>query len=41
LLGKEDFAEDQTTFARLNYKGGTMIVVFSGRDITVEFDVPA
>src|SRR6266496_3975682 len=22
LLGKEDFAEDQTTFTRLNYKGG-------------------
>lgn len=41
LLGKEDFAEDQTTFARLNYKGGTMIVVFSGRDITVEFNTAA
>jgi hypothetical protein len=38
LLGKEDFAEDQTTFTRLNYKGGTMILVFSGRDITVEFN---
>ena len=38
LLGKEDFAEDQTTFTRLNYKAGTMILVFSGRDITVEFN---
>ena len=38
LLGKEDFAEDQTTFSRLNYKGGTMVIVFSGRDITVEFN---
>jgi len=38
LLSKEDFAEDQTTFTRLNYKGGTLIVVFSGRDITVEFN---
>ena len=38
LLGKEDSAEDQTTFTRLNYKGGTLIVVFSGRDITVEFN---
>jgi len=38
LLGKEDSADDQTTFTRLNYKGGTLIVVFSGRDITVEFN---
>jgi D-amino peptidase len=38
LLGKEEFAEDQTTFTRLNYKGGTMVIVFSGRDITVEFN---
>jgi len=38
LLGKEDFAEDQTTFTRLNYKAGTMVVLFSGRDITVEFN---
>jgi D-amino peptidase len=41
LLGKEDFAEDQTTFTRLNYKGGTMVVLFSGRDITVEFNATA
>ena len=41
LLSKEDFAEDQTTFTRLNYKGGTLIVVFSGRDITVEFNAAA
>jgi len=41
LLGKEDSAEDQTTFTRLNYKGGTLIVVFSGRDITVEFNAAA
>src|SRR5213080_1563389 len=34
LLGKEDFAEDQATFTRLNYKGGTIVVLFSGRDIT-------
>jgi hypothetical protein len=38
LLGKEDFAEDQTTFTRLNYKAGTMVILFSGRDITVEFN---
>lgn len=38
LLGKEEFAEDQTTFTRLNYKAGAMVVVFSGRDITVEFN---
>jgi len=38
LLGKEDFAEDQTTFTRLNYKGGTMVVLFSGRDVMVEFN---
>ena len=38
LLGKEEFAEDQTTFTRLNYKGGTMVILFSGRDITVEFN---
>lgn len=38
LLGKEDFAEDQTTFTRLNYKGGTMVLLFSGRDVTVEFN---
>ena len=41
LLGKEDFAEDQTTFTKLNYKGGTMVVLFSGRDITVEFNATA
>jgi D-amino peptidase len=41
LLGKEDFAEDQTTFTRLNYKGGSMIILFSGRDITVEFNSTA
>jgi len=41
LLGKEDSADDQTTFTRLNYKGGTLIVVFSGRDITVEFNAAA
>jgi D-amino peptidase len=41
LLGKEDFAEDQTTFTRLNYKGGTMVILFSGRDITVEFNATA
>jgi D-amino peptidase len=38
LLGKEEFTEDSTTFTRLNYKGGTMVIVFSGRDITVEFN---
>lgn len=38
LLGKEEFAEDQTTFTRLNYKAGTMVILFSGRDITVEFN---
>jgi D-amino peptidase len=38
LLGKEEFSEDQTTFTRLNYKGGTMVLVFFGRDITVEFN---
>ena len=38
LLGKEEFFDDQTTFSRLNYKGGTLVVVFSGRDITVEFN---
>ena len=41
LLGKEEFAEDQTTFTRLNYKGGTMVILFSGRDITVEFNATA
>ena len=41
LLGKEEFSEDQTTFTRLNYKGGTMVLVFSGRDITVEFNATA
>jgi len=38
ILGKEDFAEDQTTFTRLNYKAGTIVVLFSGRDIIVEFN---
>lgn len=38
LLGKEEFSEDQTTFTRLNYKAGTMVILFSGRDITVEFN---
>ena len=38
LLGKEEFNEDSTTFTRLNYKGGTMVILFSGRDITVEFN---
>jgi D-amino peptidase len=38
LLGKEEFAEDQTTFTRLNYKAGTIVILFSGRDITVEFN---
>ena len=38
ILGKEEFSEDQTTFTRLNYKAGTMVVLFSGRDITVEFN---
>ncbi len=38
LLGKEEFAEDQATFTKLNYKGGTMVLLFSGRDITVEFN---
>jgi hypothetical protein len=38
LLGKEEFSEDQTTFTKLNYKGGTMVILFSGRDITVEFN---
>ena len=38
LLGKEEFTEDSTTFTRLNYKGGTMVILFSGRDITVEFN---
>lgn len=38
LLGKEEFAEDQTTFTKLNYKGGTMVILFNGRDITVEFN---
>ncbi len=41
LLGKEEFAEDQTTFTKLNYKGGTMAVLFNGRDITVEFNTGA
>jgi D-amino peptidase len=41
LLGKEEFAEDQTTFTKLNYKGGTMVILFSGRDITVEFNATA
>ncbi len=41
LLGKEEYSEDQTTFTRLNYKGGTMVLVFSGRDITVEFNAAA
>ena len=38
LLGKEESTEDSTTFTRLNYKGGTMVILFSGRDITVEFN---
>ncbi len=38
LLGKEEYVEDSTTFTRLNYKGGTMVILFSGRDITVEFN---
>ena len=38
LLGKEEFSEDQATFTRLNYKAGTMVILFSGRDITVEFN---
>ncbi len=38
LLGKEEFNEDSTTFTRLNYKGGTLVILFSGRDITVEFN---
>lgn len=38
LLGKEEFTEDQATFTKLNYKGGTMVILFSGRDITVEFN---
>jgi len=38
LLGKEEFAEEQTTFTQLNYKGGTMVILFNGRDITVEFN---
>ncbi len=38
LLGKEEFTEDSTTFTRLNYKAGTMVILFSGRDITVEFN---
>jgi D-amino peptidase len=38
LLGKEEFAEDQTTFTKLNYKGGMMVILFFGRDITVEFN---
>lgn len=41
LLGKEDFGEDMTTFTRLNYKGGSMVVLFSGLDITVEFNASA
>ena len=39
VLGKEEFAEDQTPFTKLNYKGGTMVILFSGRDITVEFNL--
>ncbi|HXZ43959.1 MAG TPA: hypothetical protein VEH53_03960 [archaeon] len=38
LLGKEESSEDQTTFTRLYYKGGTLVLLFSGRDITVEFN---
>jgi len=38
LLGKEEFAEDQTTFTKLSYKGGAMVILFFGRDITVEFN---
>jgi hypothetical protein len=38
LLGKEEFAEDQATFTKLNYKGGTMVILFNGRDVTVEFN---
>ena len=38
LLGKEEFIDDQATFTKLNYKGGTMVILFSGRDITVEFN---
>jgi D-amino peptidase len=41
LLGKEDFAEEQTTFTRLNYKGGAIVLMSSGRDITVEFNSTA
>ncbi len=41
LLGKEEFTEDQTTFTKLNYKGGAMVILFSGRDITVEFNAGA
>ena len=38
LLGKEESSEDQTTFTKLYYKGGTLVLLFSGRDITVEFN---
>ena len=38
LLGKEESSEDQSTFTKLYYKGGTLILLFSGRDITVEFN---
>lgn len=38
LMGKEESIEDQTTFTRLYYKGGTLVLLFSGRDITVEFN---
>src|SRR5439155_19875458 len=36
LLGKEEFNEDSTTFTRLNYKGGTLVILISGRDTTVD-----
>src|SRR5207245_476422 len=38
LLAKEECTEKATAFTRLNYKGGTMVILFSGRDITVEFN---
>src|SRR5207244_8814671 len=28
LLGKEEISEDQTTFTKLNYKGGTLVLLF-------------
>src|SRR5207245_7473313 len=38
LLGKEEVTEDSTTFTRLNYKGGTKVILFSVRHLTVELD---